>query len=110
MAKVFDYMLNDDLDLQISRGGFVVGESTLQHQKNLLLAVHGEYKQNPLIGVGMINFLDTDSDIQEFKQAVQNEFENDGMTILSMEVQDFTRANIEADYKESDETIQSNRS
>lgn len=110
MALVFDYKLNNELDLSVRRGDFVVDESTLQHQKMLLLAEKGEYKQNPLTGVGMVNYINNDANIVEYRHAVQDEFEADGMTVLEMNVHDYENVDIEADYKESDEPIQSNRS
>jgi len=100
--KVFDYIEDEDGDLEIgSDGDFVVDESTLQHQKDLLIAHKGEYKQNPTVGVGISDFLLGDSSEAEFKKAVQREFEEDGMEVREIRVGDFTSVDIDAEYTTS---------
>ena len=63
-----------------ANGDFVMGESTVQHQRRLLKAQQGEYKQNPLVGVGVDNSLD-DEDPDDLIREVRKQYVQDGMTV-----------------------------
>jgi len=97
--EVFDILIDENNDLAISAGDLSVGESTLQHQNDLLLSVKGEWKQNPDVGVGLINYLNDDYNPDELKQSIQSEFEKDGMRISKLELNNLSDAEINAAYK-----------
>lgn len=80
-----DILLNEDFDLDIADGDFVVGSSTLQHQKLLLLANPGDYKENPTVGVGIHGFLKSEESTQLYA-AIKREFEKDGMVVNKIEM------------------------
>jgi hypothetical protein len=48
-----DFLIDNQGDLAIQGGDFVVGQSDLQHVKHLLIAEKGNYKNAPLTGVGI---------------------------------------------------------
>lgn len=50
-------ILLDSGELRVERGDLVLGESTAQHIEHILLAQKGEYKQSPLTGIGILNYL-----------------------------------------------------
>ncbi len=100
---VFDYIQTEDGDLLIRDGDFVVNESTKQHQRDLLIANKGEYKQHPTVGVGLNNYLLDEMEENEFKVMVTTEFENDGMRVGSIGVNDFDAAVIEAAYESEED-------
>lgn len=52
-----DILLDNDGDLYAVDGDFVVNVSDNQHVEHLLKAMPGEYKQYPLIGVGLTQML-----------------------------------------------------
>ena len=39
-----DFLLDNDNDVIIKNGDFVIGDATLQHQNHILLAQKGEFK------------------------------------------------------------------
>lgn len=51
-----DLLVNGS-DLDISNGDIRVGVSDEMHIEHLLKAFPGEYKQNPLTGIALINYL-----------------------------------------------------
>jgi len=53
MSDRQDILLDDELDLRIEDGDFVVGNSTQQEIECLLRAAPGHYKQNPLLGANI---------------------------------------------------------
>lgn len=80
-----DILLDETGDLLIKDGDIVVGESTEQHQKHLLLAQKGDFRQHPQIGVGLSDFLNDDA-LRDLPAAIQKEFENDGMKVKKINV------------------------
>ena len=72
-------------DLDIKTGDFAVTESTSTHQKELLLCNKGEFKQNPLVCVGAIEFIDSD-DSGDFIREVSQQFLADGMDFTSLNI------------------------
>ena len=81
MAEVHDIGLNEDGSPCIANGDFVISESTEQHQQHLLISEKGNFKEFPFLGVGAINYLLDDGDINAFKKEITKQFELDGMTV-----------------------------
>lgn len=69
------------MDLTIVDGDFDWGESTLEHQRDILLAHKGSFRQEPLVGVGITTELLNDASEDEFRRAVQDQMELDGMKV-----------------------------
>jgi hypothetical protein len=67
-------------DLACDGGDFVIGDSTQQHEMDLLTANEGEYKQYPATGVGIDGFLN-DEDKTEMIRKIRLQFTRDGMKV-----------------------------
>ena len=90
MAKrMIDIELSDSYDLATPSGDFNVVESTAQHQRQLLLNNKGDFKQNPTICVGTVEYFD-DEHLQELTRAISVEFTRDGMEVKSIKVNNGT--------------------
>lgn len=101
--EVFDIKTNNnDFDLEIRNGDFVTGESTQQHQRDLLLAQKGEYRQSPTIGVGIVDYLLGNETEDEFRRNVTKEFEADGMQVRKITVENFAEIKINASYESAE--------
>lgn len=100
--KVYDYKYDDNFDLVIENGDFVRVESTLQHQQQLLLMQKGQLREDPTVGIGITDFINEEMGIDEFRQAVAEEFEKDGMSISSMSGKSLEDITIKAEYKDED--------
>lgn len=50
-------VLSENGDLAIVKGDFAVGYSDQIHVQNILLAEKGQYRESPLVGVGIRQFL-----------------------------------------------------
>ncbi len=53
MAERIDILLDDNNDVQVKDGDFVVGNSDNQNVELLFLANKADWKQNPMIGIGI---------------------------------------------------------
>jgi len=101
MAEVFDFI--DDVttgDLMIRNGDFVTGESTLQHQQDLLLGEKGQYRLYPDVGVSFQQFVNDNADFDDLNAAIQSEFVKDGMRIGKLVIKDIENIEISAQYNE----------
>ncbi len=78
-----DYLLDDEEDLKVVSGDWVVGESTYQHQRQLILNAKGDYKANPTICVDVVTFIDND-DKSAVRREIAKEFMRDGMLVKDL--------------------------
>lgn len=92
-----DFLFNDDLDLQIADGDLVVGESTAQHQKTLILADKGEFKEVPMRGIGGRRFLE-DHTTDNLAREIRTEFAADGMTVRNIKIAPDLTIQVDANY------------
>ena len=92
-----DLLLDDVDDLQISGGDFVVGDATVQHQRHIIVAQKGEYKEHPEIGVGIANALQDENPRQILTQIRRN-FEYDGMRVNTLQINDNGTITVDAPY------------
>lgn len=93
-----DFLLDDNGDLLIKDGHFVIGESTSQHKKCLLLAEKGEYRQYPFSGIGLGSYINDDL-LEELASETQKQFELDGMNVSKIEVFEDGTMTEKATYK-----------
>lgn len=99
--EVFDFILDDTGDLVMASGDLVVDESTLGHQRDLLLANKGDFRQFPLIGVGVERELLNDIGPSDLRVMIQREFERDGMLIDRLRVTGELEVDIVARYRDA---------
>ncbi|MFK5855371.1 MAG: oxidase [Bacteroidota bacterium] len=98
MAKPIDILLDDNFDLMAKDGDFVLGDASLQNQQLILLSHKGEFKETPLLGIGLSNYLLDDSTIHEMHQEIQKQFSIDGMNVIEISGNTWESTNINAEY------------
>ncbi|MDJ0363565.1 hypothetical protein QMK33_00255 [Hymenobacter sp. H14-R3] len=99
--KVFDLLLNADLDLAIEGGDLVIGESTEQHQQLLMLTEKGEWRERPFVGAGINTMLLDDAPAAAIIQAIQSQMELDGQVVTHLALID-DRVELIGYYPDSD--------
>lgn len=86
MAKQIDLLIDETGDLAISNDGdLVIGDATLQHQNDILMAMPGHYRHSPKTGVGIIQFLN-DENPYDMVQAIKDGLIADGMKVKDVSV------------------------
>lgn len=98
MAEVSDILINNDGSFVMAGGDFVIGESTKQHQRHLLLAEKGSLITDELAGVGIAGELLNDADGGDLKRSIQIEFERDGMVISELAITEDGELEVAANY------------
>lgn len=96
--EVFDFIVDEQGDLLFKGGDIALDESTLLHQRDLLLAYPGEFRQHPIIGVAIRQELNDNVGADEMRQRVQREMERDGMRVAKLYVSDEGDIQMEAEY------------
>ena len=76
---------NGAVDLELSGGHLAVGEVLEQNQYLLLITHKGEWKEHPLVGVG-IGDLVNDNDLAGWKREIAEALEQDGQVIEKLEL------------------------
>lgn len=92
-----DLLLDDADDLQINDGDFVIGDATLQHQRHIIIAQKGEYKEHPEIGVGIDNAL-LDENPKALLTQIRRNFEYDGMRVNTLQINTNGTITVDAPY------------
>lgn len=89
--------LHTDYDLLIVNGALQLGETTPQNQALILGANKGEFKELPMLGVGLADIVN-DNDFDSWKREITEQLERDGQRIekLNINSQGLT---LEAHYK-----------
>lgn len=84
---------NGDIDLQAD--DILYAESTGQHQRDILLADKGHYKESPETGVGALEYMN-DNEPDRLLRNIRKEFTRDGMKVSKVSLD-----NVVAEYEES---------
>lgn len=81
---ITDFIHNDDLEIR--SGDLLLEESEQQHIKDIVEANKGEYRQNPLVGVAILNVLNGSETIDSISKriALQLEFDNFNVEEISL--------------------------
>ena len=80
---MIDIKQQENGDIDLSTGDLQLAEPTGQHQRDMLIATQGSYKEAPIVGVGAINYLN-DNERTGFLRAVNKEFTRDGMKVYEI--------------------------
>lgn len=99
MKDVKDILLGADGDVLIREGDLVIGSSTQQHQRLLLLLAPGGLKLHPTVGVDVYSYLLDDNKPDELTRVIQREYEKDGLKINKVNGNTAAELTIIANYK-----------
>ena len=84
-------------DVDLSTGDIVIGEATEQHQRDILIAEQGFYKESPGVGVGSFKYM-KDIEPSNYMRAVRKQFVKDGMTVREIKY-DGRELSTDAEYE-----------
>lgn len=96
--EVHDFLLGDDMDLTIVDGDFEWGESTEEHQRDILLATKGSFRQFPAMGAAIREQLYNDASYDDLRRTIQMEMERDGMTVERLQIDPQGQLKLKARY------------
>lgn len=82
-----DYILNDTGDLKIEGGDFAVAESIQQETKLLLISKKGEWKNQPLVGANIQQYLKQREGITDAIREGKIQLKNDGKIVNYLRIE-----------------------
>lgn len=78
MAMVKDFKTDTDGDLFISSGDLAIFESDSQSIVDIIISNKGDWKEYPLCGVGIDNYINSNSSQQFLTNDIKTQLTNDG--------------------------------
>lgn len=96
---VTDFLLDPATgDLLIRDGDLVLDAADEQHLEHVLLAQPGHWRQSPLTGVGIGDFLDEDSGAGSLRAVIEQQVVQDGARINALRVGAAGQIDLDAVY------------
>lgn len=92
---MIDIQHTESGDIDLSTGDLLYAESTARHQRDILLAGKGHYKESPETGVGAMEYIN-DNEPENLLRSIRKEFTRDGMKVTKVSMD-----NTVANYEES---------
>lgn len=84
-------------DIDFTNGDISYGESTKQHQRDILFARKGDYKSAPAVGVGIEDYV-KDENPQDMLPEIRRQYTKDGQTVNKLQLSADGKLNINANY------------
>ena len=79
-----DILLDEIGDLQIVNGDFSTGDSTSQDVQNIVMSYPGWWKQFPLMGCAVPNYLNSPAIGQQMVNIIKQQLKLDGKTVSTI--------------------------
>jgi len=89
MAK--DILTDENGELAVLNGDLHIGNSDQQHVEHILTSAKGHYKQHPLIGVGIEDYLNAPNSLitrQKLEKEINLQLESDGAKEITVSYND----------------------
>lgn len=96
MTTANDFTLDSSGDLLIEDGDFVLSASDGMHVEHILSAFPGYYRRNPLVGVGISQYLKSSGMAQDVKRLITIQLEADGFQLKTVKVSPDWKVNVDA--------------
>ena len=94
-----DIVQTETGDIDLSAGDLRYGESTAQHQRDILIAGQGDFKESPTVGVGSARYLN-DNLPDDYLRQVRKQMQQDGMTVQRIAYGADGELTIKAEYND----------
>ena len=101
MAEFKDIITDETGDLLILNGDLKVDKSDSQHVEHIVFADKGQFRQFPLIGVGIMKTIHGSINPQKVKQQIKLQLESDGLNVrqINIDLNDPLNIQIDAERK-----------
>ncbi len=98
---MIDIKQTDDGDLDFTSGDIEMTEPTGQHQRDILLAAPGDYKESPAVGVDSVRFM-LDVEPADYLRRIRKQMSADGQKVKALSYNENTgKVDIDAEYENS---------
>jgi hypothetical protein len=92
-----DIILDENHQVAINNGDFIIDVSDVQQQNLLLICDKGDWKESPTVCVGVQRWLN-DDEPEDLLAEIKKEFQRDGMTVNDLTLTDDKILNVDSNY------------
>jgi len=92
-----DLIIDENFQVAVNNGDFVVDVSDEQQQNLLLICDKGDFKESPTVCVGVQRWLN-DDEPEDLLAEIKKEFQRDGMTVNNLILTDDKILDVDAHY------------
>jgi len=92
-----DFITDSDGDITIQNGDILVGNSDSQHVEHIVIADKGHYRQHPLLGVGLLRYMNGNINPVALEQEIQMNLESDNYIVNEIQIDPNDLAQIDID-------------
>lgn len=82
-----DFLLNADGSMKIANGDFVIGDSESQDIELIITSQKGDWKENPLVGVGIGQLIKSRATETKIKKEIDQQLTNDGFKSIDINIE-----------------------
>ncbi|WP_028888351.1 hypothetical protein [Tenacibaculum ovolyticum] len=95
-----DFKLNEEMDLVFENGDFSIEDTDQQNIELILLTHKGSFKEYPILGVGITDYLKSPEIISRLRleNEINNQLEYDNFTIKEVDVNNLENIHIDGNY------------
>ena len=98
---VKDILTNDNNELIIQEGDFVIESSEDQHIEAILRSEKGHWKESPMMGVGIVSEVNLTGRIENLEREIMLQLKVDDWQNVSLDLSDIQNIVIEANKMEN---------
>ena len=96
---MIDAKQTDEGDIDFTSGDLEMVEPTGQHQRDILIAAPGDYKESPAVGVDSVRYVQ-DVDPAAYLRAIRKQLAGDGQRVSALSYDENTgKVDIDAEYE-----------
>jgi len=81
-----DFLVDENGDLQIANGDFIIGEADAQEIEHLMLFFKGEIKEHPTTGAGLVQMLKKRAGQTAAMQEARKQLTDDGFDVSEIKI------------------------
>jgi hypothetical protein len=89
-------LFNETGDLAIVDGDFVAEKSDQVHVQHILISEKGNWRERPVLGVGLMRFLNATGAKNELKNKVRLQLQYDNMKVQALSISDAGQMDVQA--------------
>ncbi len=95
-----DFKLDKNKDLEFENGDFTIENTDQQNIELILLSHKGSFKEYPILGVGITDYLKSPEIISRLRleNEISNQLEYDNFRIKEVDVNNLENIHIDGDY------------
>lgn len=82
--QAFDLIVDDSCDLIFKDGDFYIDSSDQQHVQFIMKARYGQFRQFPLVGVGIETYQNGSINTQALKREIRTQLEADNYNVRQL--------------------------